>query len=482
MYWEGNDTSCLQISNTKQPVLEQFSINDTTDIRLCHRCGGEGHIRKYCNVNVQCDFCKSYSHHTSVCRSYANFVQAHPMASSRRTSPVQFNKQVGWPHPLVEEDPRTTALHNNDGTCSKYEVGRRREISDITRKHLEQVVSAMIPSSTGSSIDPVESAPVNSMVTQQSCREPEEMSFKRTAKENEKHTIINNYYVSNKESGWKQLQKGEILPNMSGNYTQKAFSEISTDKSQNETQMDQKLNVSQDVRTGPKTTIEEAKQYYSEKGEVQNMSPPPTLNLNYPPLTRREGNSETSTMLDCIRQLQLMLEQHILTNSKQAEYHMSQNADLFTEMIKVQKRRDLDPTVMAIPAFTGQEPEKCLDWINRIKNICSQAGCSLHQELMNKSEPVVQNFIRTMGDTWTDEGVIEEILKIFLGYTNACACYHEVESVNTRRGGTNSNIQPKVQNIGQTGRRKASREDWLICGTTAVSGKCDLGHKKVHKK
>ena len=68
---------------------------------------------------------------------------------------------------------------------------------------------------------------------------------------------------------------------------------------------------------------------------------------------------------------------------------------------------------MAIPTFTGQEPEKCLDWINRIRNICSQAGCSLYQELMNKSEPVVQNFIRTMGDMWTDGEVIEEILKYF---------------------------------------------------------------------
>ena len=100
-------------------------------------------------------------------------------------------------------------------------------------------------------------------------------------------------------------------------------------------------------------------------------------------------------MLDCIRQLQLTLQQHFLTNSKEAEYHMSQNADLFTEMIKVQKRRDLDPAVMAIPVFTGQ------------------AGCSLHQELMNKSEPVVQNFIRTMGDMWMDEEVKEEILKYF---------------------------------------------------------------------
>ena len=82
-------------------------------------------------------------------------------------------------------------------------------------------------------------------------------------------------------------------------------------------------------------------------------------------------------------------------------------------MIQVQKRRDLDPAVMAIPTFTGQEHGKCLDWINRIRNICSQAGRPLREELMNKSEPVVQNFIRTMGETWTDEEVMEEILKYF---------------------------------------------------------------------
>ena len=32
---------------------------------------------------------------------------------------------------------------------------------------------------------------------------------------------------------------------------------------------------------------------------------------------------------------------------------------------------------------------------------------------MNKSEPVVQNFIKTMGDTWTDKDIIDEILKFF---------------------------------------------------------------------
>ena len=92
---------------------------------------------------------------------------------------------------------------------------------------------------------------------------------------------------------------------------------------------------------------------------------------------------------------------------------MSQNTDLFTEMIKGQNRQDLDPAVMVIPTFTGQEPKKCLGWINRIRNICSQTGCSLHQKLINKSEPVVQNFIRTIDNTWMDEEVVEEISKYF---------------------------------------------------------------------
>ena len=118
-------------------------------------------------------------------------------------------------------------------------------------------------------------------------------------------------------------------------------------------------------------------------------------------------------MLDCIRQLQLTMQQHVLTNSKQAEYNMSQNADLFREMARGQRRRDLDPAVMAIPTFTGQEPGKCWDWINRIRNVCNQAGCPLRQELMNKSEPVVENFIGNMSEDWTDEEVIEEILKYF---------------------------------------------------------------------
>ena len=79
------------------------------------------------------------------------------------------------------------------------------------------------------------------------------------------------------------------------------------------------------------------------------MAPPTTGNYNHPYPHEARRKLRTTAMLDCIRQLQLTLQQHILINSKQSEYQMSQNADLFSEMIKGQNRRDLDPAVMAIP-------------------------------------------------------------------------------------------------------------------------------------
>ena len=134
MNWDGNNTSYVQLpSGRQQIVLEQFSINDTTDIRLCYRCGEEGHIRKYCNTNVHCEFCKSYTHHTSVCRSYVNFMRAHPMASSRRTSPTQANRHQEWTQEPKEEvitsNIRTQECEEN---TDKRNGERRREFSEIT--------------------------------------------------------------------------------------------------------------------------------------------------------------------------------------------------------------------------------------------------------------------------------------------------------------------------------------------------------------
>ena len=134
MNWDVNNTSYMPLpTGRQQTALEQFSINDTTDIRLYYRCGEEGHIRKYCNTNVHCEFCKSYTQHTSVCRSYANFMRAHPMASSRRTSPAQVSKQQEWiQEPMEEAITSNIKAHSCEESSDDREVDRRRELSEIT--------------------------------------------------------------------------------------------------------------------------------------------------------------------------------------------------------------------------------------------------------------------------------------------------------------------------------------------------------------
>ena len=65
---------------------------------------------------------------------------------------------------------------------------------------MEQVISTMIPSSTCSASDPTENVPTNSLAMQWGDKE-------------EKQVIVNNYYIRDKEEGWKQVKQGEISPN-----------------------------------------------------------------------------------------------------------------------------------------------------------------------------------------------------------------------------------------------------------------------------
>ena len=207
-------------------------------------------------------------------------------------------------------------------------------------------------------MDTADSAPVNSLASQPSERGIERRELKQVSMEKEKQVIVNNYYINDKKEGWKQLEKGKIPPNIIEGKAHRNSSEILPEKSylgdlstQSGVEKEVK-NLNQDRRNTTQTKTEPWRFH----GEETEVSPPPTYDSNYPPPTRYSGNQDTAVMLDCICQLQLTVQQHVLTNSRQAEYHMSQNADLFMEMARGQKRRDLDPAVMAIPMFTGQEP------------------------------------------------------------------------------------------------------------------------------
>ena len=63
----------------------------------------------------------------------------------------------------------------------------------------------------------------------------------------------------------------------------------------------------------------------------------------------------------------------------------------------------MDHILKSIPTFNGLEMEKCVDWMTRISNACEQSKRDFRQELMNKSEPMVQNIIKGLGTDISDE-------------------------------------------------------------------------------
>ena len=102
-----------------------------------------------------------------------------------------------------------------------------------------------------------------------------------------------------------------------------------------------------------------------------------------------------SVILESIQSIAKVMQQQLMFSSKTAEQSIIQTTSLFQEMIKSKEKRDLDPALLAIPTFSGEEVDRpqCLDWVSRVKNVCDQSGCSFRQELINKSGILVQNFI-----------------------------------------------------------------------------------------
>ena len=52
------------------------------------------------------------------------------------------------------------------------------------------------------------------------------------------------------------------------------------------------------------------------------------------------------------------MEQQMRLSATRSEYNMQQNTKVMDQFIKAQDKRDLDPALMDIPIFTGEEPEK----------------------------------------------------------------------------------------------------------------------------
>ena len=127
------------------------------------------------------------------------------------------------------------------------------------------------------------------------------------------------------------------------------------------------------------------------------------------------GQVTNSEILKSIQSITEVMQQQLLLNSKTTEQGIVQMASLFQEMIKAQEKRNLDPALLAIPTFSGEAKDRpqCLDWMSRVKNVCDQSGRSFHQELINKSGILVQNFIRSLNEKITSNELTEKILQFF---------------------------------------------------------------------
>ena len=151
------------------------------------------------------------------------------------------------------------------------------------------------------------------------------------------------------------------------------------------------------------------------KGFPDLTVPPPPL----PSQTHSPGSNDNKnkgmddTILRVIEKMTNTMEQQMLLNARRSEYNMTQNTKMMDQFIKAQDRRDLDPALMDIPTFSGDKPEKCLEWITRIRNVCRQSGRSFQQELTNKSGLVVQNFLTMLDMDIAEDDLVEQILQMF---------------------------------------------------------------------
>ena len=104
------------------------------------------------------------------------------------------------------------------------------------------------------------------------------------------------------------------------------------------------------------------------KGLPDFTMPPPPIVTQTP--SSKRSDLEENTILKVIEKVTNTMDQQMKLSATRADYNMQQNTKIMDQFIRAQDQRDLDPALMDIPTFTGEEPRKCLEWITRIRNIC----------------------------------------------------------------------------------------------------------------
>ena len=171
-----------------------------------------------------------------------------------------------------------------------------------------------------------------------------------------------------------------------------------------------------------------------------------------PPLITKKEKEETQThmvdntktpqkdnkLLKVVQMVAQSLQQQIVLGMCTADMSQQRTDSLIGELIKSHNRRDMDHVLNNIPTFNGLEPEKCVDWVTRIRNACSQSNRDFRQKLMNKSELMVQNFIKGLGTDISDNEIMNRILGFF---SDIPTPYHAMDKTKSIK--QNDELMPK---------------------------------------
>ena len=165
------------------------------------------------------------------------------------------------------------------------------------------------------------------------------------------------------------------------------------------------------------------------------------VDTTVPPLlmTKKEKEKSQTHLVDNTKMLQKdgellkvvqmvaeLLQQQIVLGMCMADMSQQCTDALIGELIKSHNRRDMDHILNSVPTFNGLEPEKCVDWATRIRNACEQSNRDFRQELMNKSELMVQNFIKGLGTDILDDEIMNRILGFF---SDIPTPYHAMDKI-----------------------------------------------------
>ena len=364
----------------------------------CTRCGNIGHLKEQCRTTkTYCEICKSWSHNRKACKLFRYLEANFPLVSSRLPTPEKVGeRETPRKDPIRKISKETGTEVEDNRPIDGYPSRDTPETEDTGSKQKESRPDTIHQVETVNEAPPQvreEKDGQPSVQTEHAIRKPAAVTVQP-----QNSFTTTTQYTGHGETNQNTIPTALMQPN-------------------------------QPVQ--PTNYINPWSQQYGnwnipyQQGmwpSVQGI-PPPATDISKPPPPQPEIQkmeqevnttkvTKSDDVLTAIKEITQTMQKQQMYFEKRSVDNEGQMTSLVEALIKEQKKRDLDGLMSLIPIFKDSEPENCAEWISQVKNGCAQSGRHLRQELINKSETMVQTFIRNQGDIEDDE-LVDRLLTFF---------------------------------------------------------------------